>query len=107
MAVALQSLGTHEEDIQSLEESIPIYDAVLKALPKAEVPMMWAMVTANRASAMHALAQESDHVDMALKAVSEFTAIAELFGDEELSAYKKLAEEHRVKSEELVKRLQV
>ena len=107
LAAALQALGTHEEDIQSLEESIPIYDATLKAILKDEVPMIWAMVTANRASAMHALAQESDHVEMALKAESEYAAIAELFADAELTSYQQLAEERKDQSEKLVKQLQV
>ena len=98
---------THEEDIPSLEESIPIYDATLKALPKDEVPMMWAMVSANRASAMHALAAESDHVDMALMAASEFDKVAELFASADLMRYQQLAEERRDLSKELVKLLEV
>ena len=107
LAVALQALGTHEEDIQSLEESIPIYDATLKALPKDNVPMMWAMVTANRASAMHALAEESDYVDMAIKAESEFDDIATLFAGVELKHYQKIAEQQRDQAKDLVKLLQV
>ena len=102
LAVALQALGTHEEDIQSLEESIPIYDATLKALDKETVPMIWAMVNANRASAMHALAAESDYVELALKSVSEFEAIAELFASVELTRYQQLAEERRDQAKELV-----
>ena len=107
LAATLQALGKHEEDIQSLEESIPIYDATLKALPKDDVPMMWAMVTANRASAMHALAEESDYVDMALMAASEFDKAAELFAGAELTRYQQLAEELRDQSKDLVKLLEV
>ena len=107
LAATLQALGTHEEDISSLEESIPIYDVTLKALPRDDVPMMWAMVAANRASAMHALASESDYVDMAIKAASEFDAIAELFASAELTHYQQLAEERRDQSEKLVKLLEV
>jgi hypothetical protein len=107
VAATLQALGKHEEDIGSLEESIPIYDATLKALQKDDVPMMWAMVTANRASALHALAKESDYVDMAIKAAAEFDNIAGLFASAELTDYQKLAEARRDESEELIKLLQV
>ena len=69
--------------------------------------MMWAMVTANRASAMHALAEESDYVDMALMAASEFDKVAELFASAELTRYQQLAEERRDQSKQLVKLLQV
>ena len=96
-----------KEDISSLEESIPIYDATLKALPKEEVPMMWAMVTANRAAAMHALASESDHVESALMAADEFDKLVELFASVELTRYQQLAAERRDQSNDLVKLLEV
>ena len=65
------------------------------------------MATANRASAMHALAEESDHVDMALMAASEFDKVAELFASAELTRYQQQAEERRDQSKDLVKLLEV
>ena len=81
LAATLQALGEHEEDIASLEASIPMYDAVLKVLDRDELPLIWAQVAANRVSAMYSLAVESDYLDMAEAAVAEFDRIHELFGD--------------------------
>ena len=56
---------------------------------------------------MHALAEESDYVDMAMKAESEFAAIAEVFAGAEMEHYQQLAEERRDQAKVLVKKLQV
>ena len=56
---------------------------------------------------MHALAEESDYLDMAEMAASEFNILAELFAGAELKQYQQLAEERRDQSAELVKLLQV
>jgi hypothetical protein len=56
---------------------------------------------------MHALAGESDHVEMAEMAVAEYEKVASLFRDAGMVGYQILAEEKRDKSRELVKLLEV
>jgi hypothetical protein len=103
----MQGLGEHEEDISSLEASVPAYEAALKELKKEAVPLVWAMVTANRASALLALATESDYLDMAENAVSEFKSLVELFEGTDYIDYHARAQEQQHRAENLVKSLQV
>jgi hypothetical protein len=56
---------------------------------------------------MHALAAESDYVDMALSAAAEFEKLADLFARSGLHSYAQLANEKKEKSDELVKLLEV
>ena len=65
------------------------------------------MVTANRASAMYALASESDYLDMAETAVAEFDAIANLFEDTEYVNYHTKALERKQQAQKLVASLQI
>jgi len=60
----MQALGEHEEDIAALEASIPLYEEALKVVTQDAYPLVWAMLMANKASAMCALSGESDHLDM-------------------------------------------
>ncbi|KAA3631840.1 MAG: hypothetical protein DWQ08_04365 [Proteobacteria bacterium] len=103
----MQALGEHEEDIASLEASIPLYDAVLKVLTRDNLPMLWAMVAANRASAMLALADESDYLDMAEASAAEFRNLVDLFDGTDYSAYKDCASEQVQRALNLIERLQV
>ena len=54
-----------------------------------------------------AAARESDHVEMALMAVSEFEKITDLFAKAGLNKYQQLAEQRTGQSKELVKLLEV
>jgi len=107
VAAVLQALGEHEEDIGSLEASIPIYDSVLKELDDMTLPLITAMVQANRASAMRALASESDYLDMAELSVEEFEKIGELFKGSEYEGYQTKAGERVQEAQKLVGSLQV
>ena len=103
----MQALGEHEEDIGSLEASIPVYDAALRVLTGDTVPLVWAMVSANRASATCALAGESDDLDMAEASVVEFDKISGLFDGTEYAGYRTTAKEQARKAQYLVDSLQV
>jgi len=107
LAATMQALGEHEEDIGSLEASIPLYDAVLKVLTRDALPLIWTMVSANRASAMYALAGESDYLDMAEASIAEFKKIHELFAGTDFSNYQTKALARAEQAEELVASLQV
>ncbi len=103
----MHGLGEHEEDIGSLEASIPVYDSVLKVLDNKELPLVQAMVTANRASAMCALAGESDYLDMAEASVAAYEKLCELFEGTDYTAYLTVARERVEKARRLVASLQV
>jgi hypothetical protein len=103
----MQALGEHEEDIGSLEASLPVYDVALRVLDRDTVPLIWAMVSANRASAMCALAGESDHLDMAEASVVEFEKIAGLFEGTEHAGYRTKAQERTRQAQTLVDSLQL
>jgi hypothetical protein len=103
----MQALGEHEEDIASLEASIPLYDALLKVLDDDALPLVRAVIAANRASAMGALAAESDHLDMAESSVVEFEQVAALLDDTEYTRLLTAARARVDASRELVDRLQV
>jgi len=103
----MQALGEHEEDIGSLEASIPLYDAVLKVLSSDKLPLVGSMVTANRASAMSALAGESDYLDMAEASVVEFNKLHELFDGTDYASYQTHARERAEQAKGLVASLQV
>ena len=90
-----------------MEASIPLYDAVLKVLSNDAVPLIWAMVSANRASAMYSLAVESDYLDMAEATVAEFDKICKLFEGTEYQHYQAKAMERSQQARELVASLQV
>ena len=107
LAATLQGLGEHEEDIGSLEASIPVYDSVLKVLDDKELPLIRAVISANRSSATLALAAESDYLDMAEAAVTEFEKLAELFGKTDYTHYLQATQQRVVKAKELVASLQV
>ena len=107
LAAAMQGLGEHEEDIGSLEASIPAYEAALKVLNADTVPLVWAMVTANRASALYALAAESDYLDMAETSVAEFDKLGELFNGTEYTHYQAKVQERKQHAATLVASLQV
>jgi tetratricopeptide (TPR) repeat protein len=107
LAAAMQGLGEHEEDIGSLEASIPAYEAALKVLDSETVPLVRAMVTANRASALLALATESDYLDMAETAVAEFDRLIELFAGTDYTDYQEKVQERRRQATVLVASLQV
>jgi len=107
LAATMQALGEHEEDIGSLEASIPLYDAVLKVLTRDAVPLIWTMVSANRASAMYALAAESDYLDMAEASVAEFKKIQASFDGTDYSDYQTKALERAEQAEQLVASLQL
>jgi len=101
------ALGEHEEDIGSLEASIPVYDDVLKVLSTETLPLLTAMVSANRASAMAALAGESDHLDMAESSVIEFEKLNELFDGTDYAHYQKEAQSRIEEGKQLISSLQV
>ena len=107
LAAALQMFGEREEDIASLESSIPLYDAALKVLSNDAVPLIWAMVSANKASAMYSLAVESDYLDMAEATIVEFDKICKLFEGTEYKNYHAKALERSQQARELVASLQV
>ena len=107
LAATLQALGEHEEDIASLEASIPVYDAALKELSSDALPLVNAMVTANRSSAMNALAGESDYLDMAEAAVDEFKKLCDLFDNTDYKNYQSKVLERTEQSQQLVTSLQV
>ena len=107
LAAAMQGLGEHEEDIASLEASIPAYEMALKVLNADTVPLVWAMVTANRASALYALAAEADNIDMAETSVTEFEKLAELFDGTEYADYQASVLERKQQAMALVASLQV
>jgi tetratricopeptide (TPR) repeat protein len=112
LAAALQALGEHEEDIGSLEASIPAYEAALQALdddsiPLVRAPLIRAMILTNRASAMCALAAESDYLDMAEASVGEFEKLAALFDGTEYTHYYEKAQKRIQQARELTASLQV
>lgn len=111
LAAAMQGLGEHEEDIGSLEASIPLYDSVLKVLNSnntaVSCPLVKAMVAANRASALQALAGESDFLDMAETSVVEYDTLGELFAGTEYSHYQTQVQQRGAQARTLVASLQV
>ena len=107
VAAALQGLGEHEEDIGSLEASVPVYDSVLKALDKDALPLIWAMISANRSSAILALATESDYLDMAEASVAEFEKLCTLFDETDFVNYQEKARARLEQAKQLVSSLQV
>ena len=107
LAATMQALGEHEEDISALEASIPIYDATLKVLTADKLPLVNAMVSANRSSAMNALAGESDYLDMAEASVAEFKKLCDLFDNTDYKHYQSKAQERVEQSQQLVASLQV
>lgn len=109
LAATMQALGEHEEDIASLEASLPLYDAVLKVLDDgaSPLPLVRALIAANRAAAMAALAAESDHLEMAEAAVVEFERLAALFGQTDYARLLAAARARVDASRELVDRLHV
>lgn len=107
LAATLQALGEHEEDIGSLEASIPVYDALLKGIDADAMPLVFMLISANRASAQCALAGESDYLDMAEMAVAAFENIADQLQDTEYSHYRDKATEQTNRARELVSTLQV
>ncbi len=108
LAAAMQGLGEHEEDIASLEASIPVYDSALKVLDgELAYPLVVAMVAANRASAMLALATESDYLDMAEATVVEFEKLCQLFEGTDYVQYQTSALARKNEAEALVASLQV
>ncbi len=107
LAATMQALGEHEEDIGALEASIPLYDATLKAVNADALPLVNAIISANRASAMYALAQESDYLDMAEASVAEFERLCTLFDGTEYEHLHKSAQERAQRGRKLVTSLQV
>ena len=65
------------------------------------------MITANRASALLALATESDYLDMAETAVVEFEKLDKLFANTDYEHYKQKTTERIEQSKALVASLQV
>ena len=65
------------------------------------------MVTANRASALYALAAESDYLDMAETSVAEFDELAALFAQTDYVDYQARVKEKAQKARTLVSSLQV
>ena len=84
-----------------------MYDAVLKVLSSDKYPLIGSMIAANRASAMSALAGESDYLDMAEAAVVEFDKIYELFDGTDYANYQSSAKERSQQAQELATSLQV
>ena len=72
-----------------------------------EVTLVSAMVTANRASALYALALESDYLDMAETCVREYDKLCEIFAATDYSDYQASALQRRQQAEQLVASLQV
>ena len=107
LAATMQGLGEHEEDIGSLEASIPVYDTVLKVLEDKDLPLVTAVISANRSSAMLALASESDYLDMAEAAVTEFEKLATLFGETDYTHYLQATQQRVDQAKDLVASLQV
>ena len=101
------ALGEHEEDIGALEASIPMYDATLKVLNSDEIPLISAVVAANRASAMIALAGESDYLDMAEASVEAFKKIHTLFDDTDYTDFQTKAQARIEQGQQLVASLQL
>ena len=65
------------------------------------------MVSANRASAMVALAEESDYLDMAEASVVEFEKLRDLFDGTDYAHYLKEALSRIEQGQQLVSSLQV
>ena len=65
------------------------------------------MVTANRASALYALAAESDYLDMAENAVSEFQSMLNLFEGTDYEQYQATTRQQLELAKTLVQRVQV
>ncbi len=107
LAVTLQALGEHEEDIGSLEASLPVYDTLLKAIDANDMPLIFLLISANRASAQIALAGESDFLDMAEMAVAAFENIALELSKTEYKNYHDKAEQQMQRARDLVASLQV
>ena len=103
----MQATGEHEEDISALEASIPLYDAALAVLTPDAVPLVSAMVSANRAAAMRALAEESDYLDMAETSAAEFDRLSDLFRNTDFEHYASAAEQKAEDARELAGALQV
>ncbi|MCZ7596871.1 MAG: hypothetical protein M5U09_02620 [Gammaproteobacteria bacterium] len=76
-------------------------------MTRDSLPMLWAMVAANRASARLALAGESDNLDMAESAAEEFNQLAEIFDGTDYEAYRRAASEQAQRAVELAGQLQV
>ena len=107
LAATMQAVGEHEEDIGALEACISAYDQVLKVISAEQYPLVAAMIAANRASAMSALAGESDYLDMAEAASAEFDRLSALLAETSYENYCRAAQARAEAAREIVSALQV
>ncbi len=105
LGAALFKLGEREETAEPLEGAIKAYENALREWTRERAPTSWAMTLGNQAAARKALAKLTGNVELVRQALSDFTAIGNLFRSASHAQYYELVVEQIALLRKLEKQL--